>query len=298
VLLVRRVGTHLRGPAAGEAAAWLYALMAAPLMLAFWNFEALVTFWVLLGLVLLLEKRDAAAGVAIALGALSKLVPLVLLGAVWRVKAPHTAWKTTAIGLALTGAGLLGVLLYGPRFAMPSLMAQWTKASFQTVWALLDGNHITGTFGNDRLDVQAAAELRGNPPVVSPLLRTLAFGGLWLAAFAAARRRDAVGLVSFAALTVVILYLWSAGWSTQWQALLIPLLLLTLPLRTGAVMALALAVVSFAEYPLLFVRAAGPDGTLSPEAAPLLTVTVLARTALLVVWGAMLYRELRREVEA
>ena len=91
LLLVRRIGAHVRGPAAGETAAWLYALVAAPLVLAFWNFEAVVTFWFLLSLALLLEKRGAAAGVAIALGALVKLVPLVVLGVVWRFLAPRTA---------------------------------------------------------------------------------------------------------------------------------------------------------------------------------------------------------------
>jgi hypothetical protein len=225
-------------------------------------------------------------------------VSLLLLGAVWRFKTPRTALKTSAIALALAAAGLFGVLLFGPQYAVPSLTAQWNKASFQTVWALVDGNTITGTFDGDRLDAGAAGVQRGNPPVIPPLVRTLAFGAVWLAVFITTQRRDAAGLLAFAALTVVIVYLWSAGWSTQWQALLVPLLLLTRPLRTGALLALTLAVVSFAEYPLLFVRAAGPDGAIRPEAAALLAVTVLARTAMLISWGALLYRGLRREVAA
>ncbi|MCC7208008.1 MAG: hypothetical protein IT323_11925 [Anaerolineae bacterium] len=296
--LVRHIGARLRGPAAGDVAAWLYGLMAAPLVLAFWNFEALVAFWALLSLAFMLDGRDKAAGVAIGLGALSKLVPLVLLGVVWRFKTPRAALQTSAVALILTAAGLAGVVAFGPRYALPSLSAQWNKASFQTVWALIDGNTITGAFGPDRRDPRAAAEMRGNPPAVPPLLRTVAFAGLGIATFALTRRRDEAGMVRFAALTIVIVYLWSAGWSTQWQALLVPLLLLTLPVRTGALAALALAVVSVAEYPLLYARAAGPDGALRPEAAPLLALTVLARTAILAGWGAALFHALRREADA
>ena len=292
--LVRRIGGALRGPAAGEALAWLYALAVAPLVLVFWNFEAVITFWFLLALWWLIRDRHIPAAAAIAIGALTKLVPLLILGAAWRFRPAPFALRLTFIAGGLTAVGLMGVLAISPRYGWPSLTAQMNKASFQTVWALIDRNYITGVFDNARLDVAAASRLQGNPPVIPTWARTAAFAGIGLALYATARRRDDSGLVAFAALTVVVFYLWSAGWSTQWQALLIPLLLLTLPGRAGPLLALALAAVSFAEYPLLFVRTAVADGALSPAGTPLLTITVLARTTMLVGYGAALWAQLRK----
>jgi hypothetical protein len=292
--LVRRIGGALRGPAVGEALAWLYALAAAPLVLVFWNFEAVVTFWVLLALWWIIRDRHVPAAVAIALGALTKLVPLLILGAIWRFRPAPTALRVTFIAGGLTAVGLMGVLAIGPHYGWPSLTAQFNKASFQTVWALIDRNYITGVFDNARLDVAAASRLQGNPPTIPVWARTAAFAGIGLALYATTRRRDSAGLVAFAALTVVVFYVWSAGWSTQWQALLVPLLLLTLPGRAGPLLALALAVISFAEYPLLFARTAGADGALSAAGIPLLTMTVLVRTAILAGYGAALWVQLRK----
>jgi hypothetical protein len=292
--LVRRIGDALRGPAAGEVLAWLYALAVAPLVLVFWNFEVVVTFWILLALWWLIRDRHVPAAAAIALGALTKLVPLLILGTVWRFRPAPVALRVTFIAGGLTAVGLTGVLAIGPEYGWPSLSAQLTKASFQTVWALIDRNYITGVFDNARLDVAAASRLQGNPPVIPAWARTALFAGIGLALYATTRRRDNSGLIAFAALTVVVFYLWSAGWSTQWQALLIPLLLLTLPGRAGPLLALSLAVVSFAEYPLLFVRTVGADGALSPAGIPLLTITVLVRTAILVGYGAALWAHLRK----
>lgn len=298
LLLVRRIGVRLYGASAGEPLAWLYALMVAPFILAFWNFEAVLAFTVLLAVLLLIGRHDLPAGLVIALGALTKLVPLVLLGAVWRYRPASAALRISVIAVGIALAGFAGVLLVGPRYGLPSLSAQFSKSSYQTIWALLDGNYTTGIFDTDRLDPAKATELRGNPAVVPWWLRGVAFGGIGAAIYATVRRFDDAGLLAFAAITVVIFYLWSQGWSPQWQAALVPLILLTLPGRIGVLLCIALAVFSFAEYPLIFVRGIGPDGSLRPEFVPLFSLTVLARTALLIFYAALLYVQLRGPARA
>jgi hypothetical protein len=295
LLLVRWIGIKLHGQATGEALAWLYALMIAPLVLIFWNFEAVVTFSALLAITWLLEKRDTGAALVIAFGALTKLVPLLLLGAAWRFRTASAALRQTIIAVAITGIGLIGVLAFGPKYGAPSLVAQLNKTSYQTVWALLDRNYTTGVFSNDRFDPAKAYMSQGNPALIPWWARTALFGAIGLAIFATTRQRDARGLVAFAAITVVIFYLWSPGWSTQWQALLVPLILLTWPTRRGALLVLALAVFGFAEYPLIFSRAADAQGRLIPAMLPIFSLTVLARTALLIGLGIMLYRQLRED---
>ncbi|MFN8564460.1 MAG: hypothetical protein U0703_23220 [Anaerolineae bacterium] len=70
---------------------------------------------------------------------------------------------------------LVYLLLFAQNSAMtlPSLTAQFNKASYQTVWALIDGNYSTGNFGaaQERLDPANASRLEGEPPVIPGVVR-------------------------------------------------------------------------------------------------------------------------------
>ncbi len=292
---MRGIGKALYGIPVGDTLAWTYALMPAPLILGFWNFEGVVTFFLLGSLRLLIAKRDAPAGILIALGALTKLVPLAALVAVWRVCPPRLALRTTGIALSLTGFGLGAILVFAPIYGVPSLTAQFVKPSFQTVWALIDGNFMSGTFNGDRRDPAAIQDGRGSPPRIPPLFRLVFFGGIGAAVYAFSQRRNERGLVAFVAITVTLLYLWSAGWSTQWQALVIPLILLTIPTRSGVILALALTLFSFAEYPLIFIIGADAEGMISAAYRPLFGMAILARTGVLIAFAVVLFGILRQE---
>ncbi len=295
LLLIRRIGARLYNTATGETLALIYALLAAPLILMFWNFEGVVAFLVLLTLWLLIERRDIPAAVGIAIGGLTKIVPLVLIAAIWRVRPIADAAKVTLIALTLVALGVGLILLNAPRFGLPSLTAQLNKPSSETVWALLDRNYRTGAFDNNRLDPTAAVDSRANPPLIPAWLRTAFFLALGAALFLHVRRTDAFATVALGALAIVLLYLWSAGWSIQWQLVLIPLMLLTLADRSAVLLCLGLAIFSFIEYPLLFARgvdSTGATGALLPQFVPLFALTVMARTAILAAFGVLLYRRL------
>ncbi len=295
LLLLRHIGSRLHGETTGSLLAWVYALLAVPLIFTFWTFEPVVTFTILLAVAWLIDERDNRSAIAAAVGALTKLFPLVVLGAVWRFRPPRDAIRTTLIAVGLTGLGLLAMLAVAGPFGMPSILAQFNKASYQSPWALLDHNYRTGNFGPiiDHFDPAKAYEPLGNPAVISWWLRSAVFGICGLLVYANTRRRDDRGIVALVAITVTIFFLWSQGWSPQWQMILVPLILLNYPTRDGVLLCLVLALLSFVEYPLLFSRTAATGGAISPAQLPLYTALILLRTALLIGFGLALYRRLR-----
>lgn len=297
LLLLRRIGGRLYGAGTGMALAWVYALLAAPLVFAWWNFEVLVAFFLLLGLWWLLQGHPLRTGTAVALGALTKFTPALLLGAVWRFRAPRWALRSTATAAALFALAYLPLLAQNAAMTTPSLTAQFGKASYQTVWALLDGNYTTGNFGSleSHLDPAQAGVLQGRPAVVPGWLRLGAALALGLVVFARTRRFDDIGLVAFTALTLLIFFLQAQGWSPQWLVQIIPLALLAFPNRTGVMALVMLTLVTFAEYPLLFIRTGGSGGHISGALMAPFVVLVLARTAVLVGLSVALYRRLRQE---
>jgi hypothetical protein len=297
---VRAIGSRLHGTSTGMALAWVYAVLAAPLVLVWWTFEPLVALAFLLGLRWLLERRDFPAGVMIGFGALVKFTPALLLGALLRFSPGRR------FGVVTVTAGLLFGVVYGLLFLQnaamtaPSVTAQFSKASYQTVWALLDGNYRTGNFGpiEERLDPANAAVLIGNPSVVPGWLRLLAAAGLGLLVFMRTRRFDDRGMVYFAVITLLIFFVQAQGWSPQWLAQVVPLVLLAFPTRDGILTIVLLTAATFAEYPFLWIRTGDTGGVITGALVTPYAVLVLARTAILVGLCIALYRRLRQKASA
>jgi len=298
--LVRRIGTHLHGAQTGMALAWIYAVMLAPAIFIWWNFEPLVAFFLLLSLAWLVEKQDVRSAVTAAIGALVKFTPALLIGAAWRFRQTQSALRFTVIVVA--GFGLVyGLLLVqNAQMTLPSLTAQFGKASYATVWALIDGNYRTGNFGPiaDRLDPAKASEIQGNPAVVPGWLRLAVAAAVGVFVYARTRRFDSRGLVAFMAITLLIFFLQAQGWSTQWQAQIIPLVLLALPTRNVVLGLVLLSLAAFAEYPFLFIRTADTGGELTGALQMPFAILILARTGILITFCVALYQKLRQQPTA
>ncbi len=294
--LLRRLGTRLHGAPTGLALAWVYAVLAAPLVLAYWTFEPLVTFWLLLGLWWLLDGREGRSAAAAAVGALTKFTPALLLGGVWRFRSRGRAARYTVIVAGLFALVYLPLLANNAAMTLPSLTAQFNKASYQTVWALLDGNYRTGSFGPlaDRADPARASIALGEPAVIPGWARLGAALAVGLLIFARVRRYDDRGLVAFVTLALLIFFLQAQGWSTQWLSQIIPLALLCFPTRDGVLAMVILSLVVFAEYPFLFIRTGDTGGVITGALVAPFALLVVARTAILVGMCVVLYRALRR----
>jgi hypothetical protein len=124
----------------------------------------------------------------------------------------------------------------------------------------------------------------GNPARVPGWVPLLVVGLVYANIFWRARLRESPRrLVSFVCITFVLFFLWSKGWSPQWQTLLFPLLLLVLPLRRSMLYILALSFVNLAEWPVLLSRGLNHW----------LYLTVPVRTGLFVLLVVELWRRMR-----
>ncbi len=297
LVLVRRIGTRLYGAGTGMALAWVYAVSLAPLVLIWWDFEPMVAFLLLWSVAALIERRDIRSAAITAVGALTKFTPLLILGAVWRFREARSALRYSLVSVGIFA--LVYLLLFAQNSAMtlPSLTAQFDKASYQTVWALIDGNYKTGNFGaaQERLDPANAYKLEGKPSVVPGFVRLGAAALIGLFVFWRTRRFDERGLLAFVAITLLIFFLQAQGWSPQWLAQIVPLILLCFPTRDGVTAAVLLSLVTFAEYPFLFIRTGDTGGEIAGALAMPFVVLVLARTVILVGVCVALYRKLRQE---
>jgi hypothetical protein len=156
------------------------------------------------------------------------------------------------------------------------------------VWALVDGNVTTGNFGPlaDHFDPTATAAPLNNRAVIPSWLTLIPFGLLGL--FVLTRPRVLADgyedAIIFTAFTFVLFFLWSPGWSPQWQTFLIPLLLLALPVNRGLLFVIVLGFVNLLEWPVI----------LSRGLTDLLPLTVIIRTVIFIILAIDLYQRLRK----
>lgn len=300
LFMMRRIGTSLYGKNTGMALAWVYAVSVAPAIFMWWNFDAMMTFFFLLGLALLLQKREARSAIAVGIGVLVKFVPALMLGAVIRFRDVKNSVIYAVIAMITVLVVYVPLLGVNAEMTAVSLTSQFEKASYQSVWALIDGNYTTGNFGTVESHFepdQAGLITDKNPAVVPSWLRLGLAGLIGLFVFIRTKRLDNIGLVAFVGITLLIFYLQSQGWSPQWITQIIPLTLLVFPTRTGVLVTVLLSLLSFAEYPFLWIRTGDldPPGVMGGALFMPWVVIVIMRTLLLVAIAIAFYQKLRQE---
>lgn len=240
--------------------AWVYFSLLLVLPYGWRHFDALAVYCLLAGMGLYLEKRHLQAAFAIAAGVLFKLFPLFVLPAFaklsWQRGEIRRFLLMTALVLLLCGAVYGLLFMVSPHYTAASLASQGSKGSWQTVWALWDGNLGTGSFPPtaDRTDPASARQSAGNPPRLSPWISLGIFGLLGVLLLLRSNVHDGLGMVNFLTGAWLIFLLWSPGWSPQWLLFLLPLLLLALPLPVSILSSAALTAASVLEWPVLLSR--------------------------------------------
>jgi hypothetical protein len=282
-----RLARHLYQEPTVERLAWVYSLLFAPLIYTWWTFGALTALAFLLTLHLFFEDKYIQSALVMGIGALVKLLPALMFPLVVRT-IPWRRWllygAVVAVVIALV---VVPLLILGGQMAMTSLRASTFWSSWQTVWALLDGNLRTGLLGpaSEHFDSSKLEAGVGNPAVIPDWARLVVFGCLYgIIFFKSEVDKGPHRKVAFVCLTLVVFLLWSKGWSPQWQSWLFPLLLLALPLKWSILFILVQSFINLAEWPVF----------LSRGMEQWLYVTVLVRTALFLLLGVELWRRVRR----
>jgi hypothetical protein len=282
LVLLHRLAERVLGEKRAERVIWAYALLFAPVATWWLSFDAVATFFLLLAIERWMAGRRTQSALATGVGTLVKWFPILLLPVVFRFR---PSWReairyaVTTVAVLMVVLGLLAVL--SPVYTLASLRSLSSRASWQTVWALLDGDLGTGVYQADRLDPTAATLPQGNPARVPIWLTTFLFGGLYLWMWT--RPLDSEQpwqVIRLSTLTIVLFFLWSRGWSPQWLGMLVPLVLLALPLRRAVLHLVVLTFVNIAEWPVLLSRGLNQW----------LYVTVPVRTVLLAVLAVELWR--------
>lgn len=299
LVLLRKLGARLHNSATGQALAWIYAVLALPGVHMWWNFDTLVTFTLLLGIWLLIIQKDMRSAVVVAIGALLKFIPFLIFGAVLRFRSSARAARYVGVALALFALAYLPLFAVNSSNTLVSLTAQFGKPSYQSIWALIDGNYTTGNFGSveSHLDPTRVNEGVGdrNPAVVPSWLRLGVAALLGLVVFVRTRRFDDIGLVAFVGVTLLLFYLQAQGFSPQWLTQIIPLMLLVYPTRDGAILAIVLSLLAFVEYPFIFIRMGDTGGVVTGTMFMPWALIVIARTVILAGLAYGFYRKLLEE---
>ena len=219
-------------------------------------FDAIAVFFMLLGIFYLIEGKDIPASLSITLGILTKWFPGVLLPAIYKIRSKKDFAR---ISLIILGAV---VLIWGILFAqnsdltIASITSQANKGSWETIWALIDGNLGTGNFqpGINHLIPATAKFNTGNDSVIPSWATLILFGILGLFMFFRSKPHGDGWLIHFTGLTMVLFFLWSPGYSPQWVLFLLPLILLGLPRREGVLVVVVLVLLNLLEWPILLSR--------------------------------------------
>jgi len=242
-----------------------------------WYFDSLAVLGMLLAFLWLFDGRDFLAGTAIAFGTLVKLFPIIIIIIVWRYYSKIRALKITLICLTIVFIIFGSLYLISPVFTKASISSQLNKGSWETIWALIDGNLSTGNFGpySERIQPEMATLRTRNPSVINPLITICLFGLLGLFTFFRSKVSGPTQIIAFTGFTLCLLFLWSPGWSPQWVLFLLPLVLLSFPQSESLLLTITLIFVNLLEWPLLLSRGLFND----------LWITVSLRSLVLILSG-------------
>lgn len=194
-----------------------------------WYFDLVPVAFMLASIYYLLKGNDIKSGVWLGIGILAKWFPILLLPAVFRFKKIRPFLKTTliAIGIPIIVWGIH--LALSPTMTWASLKSQPSRSSWETVWALIDGNMTTGAFVPiaSHLNPDSVGLTFGNLARIPSIITLLLFCGIGIFMLFKVQNFGNHSFLAFIGITWIIFLNWSPGWSPQWVLYLLPLIFLT-----------------------------------------------------------------------
>jgi hypothetical protein len=233
----------------------LYLVLTIGLFYGWGYFDVLAVFLMLLGMHFAFQGKGSLGGGVLAAGVLTKWFPILTAPALIKSIEKRSAARLIAVLVLVVGVVWIGFYLAFPEYTASSIKAQSLKGSWESIWALIDGNLETGNFGTiDRtLPVEQQNMVR-NESILPAWLTLLVSGGAGLYLWYRAEIEGLAQSTAFTGLTIVLFFLWSPGYSPQWVLYLLPLVLLVLPVREAGLWSLTLILISLLEWPVLLSR--------------------------------------------
>ncbi|MCG3211119.1 MAG: hypothetical protein FOGNACKC_04756 [Anaerolineae bacterium] len=262
---------------------WLYALLFAPIYSMLGFFDGVALFFMLLALDWLLAENRSLSAVAVGVGIVVKIIPVITLPIaarrLWYQHQKDNREAAIEVGLYAVICGLAVFVLlapflfWGSEWVLASFRSMAGRSSWETVWALLEGYYGFGVVLGDRLN-PAETGFAAHQSWLPWWGITAAFAlGYLLLFLRQADYSQSRNVLAFGGLTVSLFLLYNKGYSPQFLVYLLPFMVLLMPNARGVIYALVLTGLNVLEQPVYFV--------LLPHETWLLVVVVLARTLLL-----------------
>lgn len=266
----------------------LYALLFAPLQTMLGFYDGVALFFLLVALDLLTARQQwgwIASALAVALGFLTKLTPIILIPVairwLWSIHAirnpQHARWIRPLLYVLITAGS---VILIGYRLirgnlelGLSSLRIQNIRPPWQSIWALIDGYYSFGLVPIDMRNLEGFRTYQWATQIPW-LWVTIGFGVAYLWLYT--RRFDWAKVrtvYSFTALSVIGLLVYSKGWSPQFLVWVVAFVVLLLPTIRGISIVVLLTLINVVESFVYLI--------LLPDQTWILFGTVIARTILL-----------------
>jgi glycosyl transferase family 87 len=265
LVLIYRSANLFYSPDKALFLAALWALFFAPLFTFLAWFDPIALFFLILGLYGLLTQRSILSGVALGLGFMAKIVPIVIWPIGW-LALRGSRQRITYLVSTLVAIGLVALppLLVAPQYLIAFFRSLSSVSSWETIWALLEGYRGYGlvaplTARNDPL----SALFSIHPSTLPWPIITLIFVLIYLIVITRSidwRDQSKIALGALFSFALALLY--NKGYSPQWATYLGTLAILALPLRRGTIYALLLSLFYIAEWPIAFVLFEGQDQVL------------------------------------
>ncbi|MBI5304328.1 MAG: hypothetical protein HY868_19500 [Chloroflexi bacterium] len=269
---------------------WIYALLLLPAYY-WWHVpDPILVALTMQSFYWLLAGRNSAAAFALAIAIATKFTPVILVGTACRFIATRQQLFLFTVSLCAIVVLIFGsFFIQSPIFTIASFQALVSVSSWETIWALLDGNFTYGNVGlmPRHFDPAMAAVPVYNPPIVPGWLTLAFFGALFLIVFT--RPVDPANprqVLVFTGVVLMLFLLWSKGWSPQWATLVIPFFLLCYPNWRGLLLSLVLTFVGLLDSLI----------TLSLNNPGMYTLGVIGRTTVFIFVAFDLYAELIHRV--
>jgi hypothetical protein len=282
VLMVYRIGQIAYGDdRLATLAGALQVLLFVPVYLYTGWFDTLPTLLLLAALLQILQGRSLWAGFWAGLGTLTKFFPGVTMVVGWRYL--RGSWKTlflVAFGVTVLLI-MLPLVMKSPVMTLASIHGYFSRPSWETVWALIDGYYGSGGHPSPemRFDPNAGIWIQHSSQLPSWLPALLLISGVSLALFYRFDLRSPVQAIALTGFLLNILLLTSKGYSPQYLTWIIPVVALLAVRRVVWLpVGIGLAVVNLIEYPLYF-------HTFSQEPAVLVAAVIVRNSLLLVSLG-------------
>ena len=270
---------------------WIYACLFFPVYTVTGWFESYPIFFFILSFYLLLIGKPYLSAFFSGVGFLTKLIPVILIPVGLKVIPATKRWGQIKIRPLRLTIDVQAALIYGgifagtvlliafpfyrqnPNLILSPLLITALRPSWQTIWAVIEGNYAYGISPLDMRDMAWPPADASGSPLPWPWITGL-FGILYLWLYS--RQTDwqrPLTLCAFTGLTVAIFFLYSKGYSPQWIGWLLFFNALLLPNFRGVLYAVVLNINNIIEASFFFI--------MFPEEHWLFNTTVIVRTIII-----------------